>query len=109
MILSWLRRTAGDIFGAPRSGRWPRVRREHLARNPACIACGRTTGVEVHHVVPFHERPELELDPANLVTLSADHCHFVFGHGLDWRTANPRVREDAAAFRRRLDEIRSAN
>jgi hypothetical protein len=107
-MFSWLRRTA-DLFGAPRSGKWPRVRREHLANNPACIACGRTTGVEVHHVQPFREKPELELDPTNLVTLSADHCHFVFGHGLNWSTANPRVREDAAAYRRRLDEIRGAN
>lgn len=106
-MFNWLRRTAELFGGSPRSGKWTRVRREHLAKNPACIACGRTNDVEVHHVQPFHEQPELELDPGNLVTLSADHCHFVFGHGLNWTTSNPRVREDAAAFKRRLDEIRA--
>lgn len=104
-MFSWLRRTATDLFGAPRSSRWPRVRREHLSREPACIACGRTTDVEVHHVVPFRERPELELDPANLVTLCADPCHLVFGHLLDYRRrANPHVRQDSAAYRRRIAE-----
>lgn len=104
-MFGWLRRTT-ELFGAPRSGKWPRVRREHLAREPACIACGRTSDVDVHHVVPFHERPELELDPENLVTLDSP-CHFVFGHCLDWKTSNPRVREDAAAYRRRYVEVRA--
>lgn len=105
-MFSWLRRAA-DLFGAPRSGKWPRVRREHLANNPACIACGRSADVEVHHIQPFHERPELELDGSNLVTLCADPCHLVHGHLLNWRQCNPHVREDAAAYRRRIDEVRA--
>ena len=96
-MFSWLRRTA-DLFGAPRSGKWPRVRREHLANNPACIACGHDGELEVHHVVPFHDRPALELDDSNLVTLCAEPCHRLFGHLTDWRSYNPDVREDAARF-----------
>ena len=106
-MFGWLRRRADELFGAPRSGKWPRVRREHLAKEPRCIACGRDGDMEVHHVQPFHERPELELDPDNLVTLCADPCHLVHGHLLDWRTSNPKVREDAAAYKRRFDEARA--
>lgn len=103
-MFGWLRRTV-ESFGSPRSGQWPRVRREHLSKEPACIACGRTHDLEVHHIVPFHERPELQLAPENLATLCADPCHLVFGHLLDFRTrSNPRVREDAAAYKRRLNE-----
>jgi hypothetical protein len=106
-MFGWLCRTA-ELFGTLRSGAWPRVRREHLAKEPACVACGRDDELEVHHVVPFHDRPSLELDDSNLVTLCADPCHFVFGHCLNWRHSNPRVREDAAAYRRRIDEVRNA-
>lgn len=89
-----------EEFG--RSGAWPRVRREHLSREPECIACGRSGSLEVHHVVPVRGRPDLELDPENLVTLCADPCHIVFGHLLDWRRSNPHVREDSAAYRARI-------
>lgn len=102
VMLSWLLRRTVEEYG--RSGAWPRVRREHLAREPACIACGRRADLEVHHVVPYHVRPELELDPTNLVTLCADPCHLVFGHLLDFRRrSNPHVREDAAAYRSRIE------
>ena len=104
-MFGWLRR-ARDLFGAPRSGKWPRVRREHLASNPACIACGRTADVEVHHVLPFRDRPELELEASNLVTLCADPCHLVHGHLLNWSLSNPHVREDAASYKKRFNEAR---
>jgi hypothetical protein len=103
-MFGWLRRTADDLFG--RSGAWPRVRREHLEREPCCIACGRSKTLEVHHVVPYHEDPGLELDPGNLVTLCADPCHLVHGHLLNWKLSNPHVREDAGRYRER---IRAAN
>lgn len=104
MFTNWLRR-AGDLFaGQPRSGSWPRVRREHLQREPACAACGRSKDLEVHHIVPFHQRPELELEESNLITLCGDPCHLVFGHLLDYRRrANQHVREDAARYRARLN------
>lgn len=101
-ILNWLFGRAPDEYG--RSGAWPRVRRQHLEREPACAACGRTGDLEVHHIVPYHERPELELDPANLITLCGDPCHLVHGHLLNWRRSNPHVREDAERYRQRMRE-----
>ena len=104
-MLGWLRRQADDLFG--RSGAWARVRREHLAREPACIACGRTENLEVHHILPYHQRPELELDPRNLCTVCADPCHLVFGHLLSYRDRyNPSVREDCERYRQRLEDAK---
>lgn len=101
-MFSWLKHLA-DTFGSkPRSRDWPRVRREHLRGEPACAACGRNRDVEVHHIIPFSVDPSLELDRSNLVTLCADPCHLLFGHLLNFRRFNPHVRQDAAAFLRRM-------
>ena len=101
---------APDIYG--RSGKWPRVRAEHLKREPACAACGKTEDLEVHHIIPVAEalrlgKPELELDPENLITLCSDPCHLVHGHLMSWVRWSPSVREDAAAYRKRLEASRS--
>lgn len=98
-MFGWFRRQPDEVG---RSGSWPRVRREHLGRQPSCIACGRSKSVEVHHVVPYHERPDLELDAANLVTLCAEPCHIVHGHLMNWARINPSVREDCAAYRAKM-------
>jgi 5-methylcytosine-specific restriction endonuclease McrA len=113
MILDWLRSwlsaEADLVAGSrPRSSQWPRVRREHLARYPSCAACGRTRELEVHHVVPYHERPDLELEAGNLLTLCADPCHLVHGHLMSWTRINPRVRQDADAYLSRIREARAA-
>lgn len=107
-MFGWIRRKFDDglwtaVFG--RSGAWARVRREHLLREPACVACGRDKDLHVHHVVPFHQKPELELSPGNLCTLCHEPCHFVFGHLLNWSKCNPHVREDAKRYRERMQEF----
>lgn len=90
------------VFGSRRSAGWPRVRREHLKKQPACCACGNTKSVEVHHKIPFHLAPELELDRHNLMTLCEDgpggmSCHYVVGHRAGgWQDANPNAERDAA-------------
>ena len=101
-MFGWFRKQADDLFG--RSGSWARVRLEHLGREPACAACGRTKTLEVHHVIPYHRRPDLELDPANLLTLCADPCHLVHGHFMSWKRENAGVREDAARYQESLRE-----
>lgn len=68
-----------DVYGALRSHLWPGVRKEHLELFPACAGCGRLKQVQVHHVEPFHNRPELELSLKNLITL-CPICHFALGH-----------------------------
>lgn len=100
-MFRWL---SGLFGGKPRSGQWPRVRREHLRRFPTCAACGRSKDIEVHHVVPFSVAPDRELEPSNLLSLCADPCHLVFGHLLNFRSHNPTVRTDAAVY---LDKVRN--
>lgn len=97
----------GSIAAPPRSSRWPAVQRAHLRANPTCAACGKTRtwqGVrrgwrrnEVHHLEPFHLRPHLELDPANLLTLCREQ-HFRVGHAGNWTAYNPTAARDAAAL-----------
>jgi 5-methylcytosine-specific restriction enzyme A len=87
---------------AERSNDWPRARDSYLAIHPACEACGATQRVEVHHVAPVHVRPDMELDPRNLITLDRE-CHFRLGHWHNWRSdGNPYVREDAKYWRAKV-------
>jgi 5-methylcytosine-specific restriction protein A len=84
-------------LGGQRSGLWPHVRNNFLVLNSSCAVCGKKEELEVHHKVPFHEKPELELDPQNLITFCGDH-HFLFGHLLNWSSYNPEVEVDARIY-----------
>lgn len=77
---------------------WPKVRAEHLKKNPVCAACGSEKGLEVHHIKPFHQFPELELDPENLITLCNKSCHLYFGHLKYFKSWNPDVISDSAKY-----------
>src|SRR5262245_5135483 len=63
--------------GFERSPAWERVARTFLNQNKTCAACNRDdmqAKLEVHHMLPFHlcrlsQRPDLEFNPANLMTL----------------------------------------
>ena len=91
--------------GKPRSGRWPTVRRQHLAQFPECAACGSKQDLEVHHCKPYHLHPEDELREENLVTLcNYHHCHEIFGHLCSWQSFNVDVRKDAAAYRQKVEQ-----
>lgn len=84
-----------------RSPQWDAVRNAHVRANPYCAACGSGLRLNVHHVQPYHLYPELELDPANLLTLcegTVVNCHLLFGHLRSWLSWNPNVHEDAAAM-----------
>ena len=98
----------------PRSPEWPRVARAHLAAQPECAACGPlwkpSTAVQVHHIFPVHViralgRGDLELNPANLVTLCSDlpalpgqDHHLLIGHLDDFEACNPATRADAVRY-----------
>jgi 5-methylcytosine-specific restriction endonuclease McrA len=97
-----------DGWGEPRSSEWSAVRAAHVKRHPACLACGSVEQLNVHHIEPFHLRPDLELEPSNLVTLCREH-HFRIGHDPDgpwkpqkpsWIKSNPNVRQDAINWAR---------
>lgn len=85
-----------DNFG--RSGKWSKVRKDHIKQHPKCAACGRTEDLEVHHIVPYQIDPTKELDPENLITLCGKYCHFVFGHLMDWKSWNENVKQDAEQY-----------
>jgi 5-methylcytosine-specific restriction protein A len=92
-------------FGHERSPEWPRVEKEHLLREPACVACGhKGQGLQVHHIKPFHLHPHLELDPDNLITLceikGREH-HLLLGHLDEWESYNVHVRHDVRHFYRK--------
>jgi 5-methylcytosine-specific restriction endonuclease McrA len=96
------------LFFPLRAGGWAKARREHLLKEPECVACGKADAVNVHHIVPYHTDPKRELDPTNLVTLCADPCHLVHGHLMSWSRANPEVREDCARYRAKLEKAKHA-
>jgi len=87
---------------ATRSYKWTEVRKNYLKEHPNCIACGRDRKLEVHHKIPVHINPDLELDPTNLVTLCADPCHIMFGHLMNFKSYNNMVIEDSAVYLSRV-------
>lgn len=88
--------------GQKRSSRWKGVRAKHLESQPHCQVCGGLKRLQVHHILPFHLHPELELDPSNLITLcegSSSNCHLTFGHASNFRGLNANVHEDVEVWR----------
>ena len=85
-------------LGAKRSGSWARVEHAFKAQHPTCAACGTTVRLQIHHCLPFHLHPELELDPNNLITLcmSPKQCHYLLAHGSNFKAFSPTIRIDAA-------------
>jgi len=83
-----------------RSSKWPAVEHAHRKLFPTCAACGTADSIQVHHCLPFHLHPELELDPNNLISLCEKkgglECHYNIGHHRDWKSYNPLVRADAS-------------
>lgn len=93
-ILSYFKK----IRYATRSPKWSKVRKEHLNKFSVCAACGRNTKLEVHHKIPVHLNPDLELDPNNLITLCDDPCHLVFGHLFNYKSYNKSVENDCSVY-----------
>ena len=96
------------LLGAARSGHWPTLRKQHLEKSHACAVCGDTKGkIEVHHKKSFHEHPQLELDPNNLITLCENmsngvSCHLLIGHLGSFKSINVNVVEDAKAWAEKI-------
>lgn len=105
-MLGWLRRKTEDLFGAPRSGKWPAHRAAHLRREPSCQACGRAKELEVHHILPVNAGGDELPPPAGMITLCRD-CHYTVGHACDWRAWRPDVRRLATTLREA--EVKRAN
>jgi 5-methylcytosine-specific restriction enzyme A len=96
IMREWLLLPA-DAREAIRSGAWPALERRWLASHPFCAACGGRSALQVHHKIPVSWDASLELVETNLITLCAPH-HLLFGHLMDWKSRNPAVEADAAAW-----------
>ena len=97
----------GKTTGRKRSSKWRGVRKKFLKLNPKCESCGGVKKLEVHHIVPFHEDPSLELEPCNLMTLCRAkkygiHCHLFVGHKSNYRLINPDAYQTARMICRYL-------
>ena len=93
---------------AKRSGKWATVRGQYLRLNSVCASCGRTDKLEVHHIVPFHIAPHLELEKSNLIGLCENekngiNCHLFIGHLGNYSSFNVAVRADAEATLKKLN------
>lgn len=104
-VKNFLARASKLLFEASREPKrspdWNKVKNEHLSSSPTCAACGSFENLHVHHKIPFHIQPALELDPDNLITLCMKpgmECHLNVGHGDSWRSYNPKVQKDAAVL-----------
>ena len=78
----------------PRSPSWPSLERHFLQANDHCAVCGGKELLQVHHKLPFHLRPDLELVSDNLVALCmapTRECHLKVGHGSSWAAYNPDI------------------
>lgn len=92
-----------------RSTHWSEVRDHIIECNPYCEACGEEKKLQVHHIIPFSNRPDLELVDSNLIVLcmGINECHLLLGHGGSFKTYNPNVKKDARNFRNQTDtEVR---
>jgi hypothetical protein len=91
-----------------RSPKWSGVRRKHIKENPWCAACGSKRFPQVHHMLPFSDRPELELEPSNLITLcmSRNECHLHIGHGGKYTFFNPEVQTHVGFVHRNEKKVR---
>lgn len=80
-----------------RSSKWASVRKAAIQLNPKCACCGSTNFLQVHHMQPFHLKPELELTPKNLIVLcmGKNECHLLIGHGNNFKKYNPYIGADS--------------
>jgi 5-methylcytosine-specific restriction endonuclease McrA len=97
--------------GAKRARGWRSMRKEHLECEPACVVCGGTKKIEVHHIVPFHLAPLMELHPANLMTLCERkkygiNCHLLMGHLGNYRKINQSVETDVIWMAAKLGKVK---
>ena len=94
-----MRHALRDVgVSAKRSTHWPTVEKHFKEAHSTCAACGSSKNLNVHHCMPFHLDPTMELNPTNLITLCMDEkeCHLHIGHGGSFKQYNPEVRKMAA-------------
>jgi len=108
MIKSFLEKLSGKIpLKKKRHKNWSKFRKVYLKTYPRCAVCGSYKKLEVHHIIPFHVMPELELDPSNLIVLCESkkygiNCHLLMGHLGNYKKYNLNVVFDVMQWREKL-------
>jgi len=54
--------------------------KEYRESYPFCAWCGRTSGLQVHHIEPVSVAPEKAHLLRNMITLCGKRCHITVGH-----------------------------
>ena len=101
LLLRWQTRESLRTLGAARSPQWNKLRNQYAKDFPSCAICGSQEDCQVHHCLPFHLYPELELSRENLLMLCREH-HLFFGHLKNFSSWNETVREDAAVWNAKI-------
>jgi 5-methylcytosine-specific restriction endonuclease McrA len=99
----------GKTPGIKRSVYWRNFKRKYMKKVGECSACPSTKKLELHHIKSFHEYPELELDPENVICLCrskkwGQNCHLNIGHKGNYRDINPDVRRMAKESKEYLSD-----
>ena len=90
-----------------RSSKWPRERNKYKKKHPRCAVCGSKKKVEIHHIIPFHYAPDLELDPKNFMSLCENkkygiNCHLLIGHLGNYKKFNINCELDSLIWKGKL-------
>ena len=94
LLETWQSRESERTLGAARGPLWNQTKREYEKLHPKrCRYCLTTIGVELHHVILFSERPDLEYEFSNLVWLCRRH-HLEQGHLGSFRAKNLEIIRD---------------
>lgn len=94
-------------LGAKRSPEWARLSKAYKRKIGVCEGCGYPHFLQVHHIIPFHIRPDLELESWNWIVLCEPphrvrKCHLILGHLGDFKQYNPDVEKMASEFKQKI-------
>ena len=92
---------------AKRHPDWNKFRKDVLD-GACCAVCGGTKKLQLHHKIPFHLAPELELERDNVIPLCMAgrfgiKCHLLIGHLGNWQRFNTEVETDSVVWNKRLE------
>jgi 5-methylcytosine-specific restriction endonuclease McrA len=95
-------RVVGKVpWNKRRSPKWGKVRAAYLKKHPACEVCGKSKGLEVHHIEVFFLHPGKELLESNLITLCRKD-HLFVAHLNSWKSWNAHVEEDSRRWNNKI-------
>jgi len=86
--------------GAKRHPDWSKFRKAYISEFPNCFICKRKAD-QLHHLIPFHLAPDMELDIENVMQMCR-RCHLFVGHLNNFRSINPTCESDAREWRFRI-------